>query len=230
MVLGARRARAAARRQPRGDRLHRRYGPRVRARGANTRQLLLVNLLTDVAPAMAVAVRPPPHRSSTDLLAEGPDTSLSAPLTRDIYLRAGATATAAGTAWALALPLGTPRQASTTGLVGLVGAQLGQTLAVPGRTPLVAAAGVGTALGLVVIIQTPGVSHFFGCSPLLPHHWLLGLGSAAAATTGALVAQQVVGRQQVSAGHAPELRERPDPVRPSHLHEEHLADEPVTAG
>ncbi len=61
----------------------------------NARQLLLINLLTDVLPAMAVAVRPPPDLTPEKLLAEGPEGSLGAALTRDIRLRAATTATSA---------------------------------------------------------------------------------------------------------------------------------------
>jgi cation-transporting ATPase I len=98
----------------------------------NARQLLLVNLLTDVLPAMAVAVRPPPGAMADDLLAEGPEASLGTKLTRDIYLRAATTAGAAGLGWMLVRPVGTPGQARTTALVALVGAQLGQQLRCPG--------------------------------------------------------------------------------------------------
>jgi cation-transporting P-type ATPase I len=148
----------------------------------NARQLLLVNLLTDVLPAMAVAVRPPPHATPEDLLAEGPEASLGAMLTRDVYSRAATTATAAMISWLLARPVSTFQQASTTGLVALVGAQLGQTMAVRGRTPLVLAAGAGSLLALGAVVQTPGVSQFFGCSPLMPHQWVIALVVAGAAT------------------------------------------------
>jgi cation-transporting P-type ATPase I len=46
---------------------------------------------------------------------------------------------------------------------------------------------VATALGssavLVAIVQTPGVSHFFGCTPLGPVAWT-GVAGATAAATG----------------------------------------------
>ncbi|MCI2417255.1 cation-translocating P-type ATPase [Saccharopolyspora sp. K220] len=151
------------------------------AAGLNARQLLMVNLLTDVLPAIAIAVRPPPHATPEKLLAEGPEASLGAALARDVYVRATATAGAAGLAWMLARPLSTAAQARTTGLVALVSAQLAQTVAVRGRTPLVLVAGTGSMLILAALVQVPGVSQFFGSSPLLPHHWGIALGTAVAA-------------------------------------------------
>ena len=62
----------------------------------NGRQLLLVNLLTDLAPAMAIAARPPHDGSAVGLLAEGPDTSLGSTLTREMSARAVATTLGAG--------------------------------------------------------------------------------------------------------------------------------------
>jgi cation-transporting ATPase I len=61
----------------------------------NARQLLLVNLLTDLAPALAIALNRPPAASAADLLAEGPETSLGEALNREVALRAAVTATAA---------------------------------------------------------------------------------------------------------------------------------------
>ncbi|MEV0700451.1 cation-translocating P-type ATPase [Saccharopolyspora sp. NPDC050389] len=156
----------------------------------NARQLLVVNLLTDIMPAIAIAVRPPPHATPEKLLAEGPEASLGSALARDVSARAAATAGAAGLAWMLARPLSTAAQARTTGLVALVAAQLAQTLAVRGRTPLVLIAGVGSALVLVGLVQIPGVSQFFGSSPLLPHHWLIALGTSIAATLAVLLWQK----------------------------------------
>jgi cation-transporting ATPase I len=107
-----------------------------------------------------------------------------------MYLRAAATAGAATAAWLLARPASLPGQTSTTALVALVGAQLGQTLAVPGRTPLVVGAVLGSEALLAIIVQVPGVSHFFGCRPLLPHQWTIALGSAATATLAAMLWQR----------------------------------------
>jgi cation-transporting ATPase I len=141
---------------------------------------------------MAVAVRPPPDVTADQLLAEGPERSLGTSLTRDIQLRAATTATAAGAAWLLARPVSTAGQASTTGLVALVGAQLAQTMAVRGRTPLVAAAALGSFVLLAIAVQVPGISHVVGSSPLLPHQWGLALTAAAAATAAQLLGQAVL--------------------------------------
>ena len=151
------------------------------------RQLLLVNLLTDAAPAMAIAVRGP-RGDAERLLREGPDTSLGAALNRTIAWRAVVTGTTAGVAWAGARLLGArPARAGTVALVSLVGVQLGQTLAAGGRDPLVVITGLGSAVLLGVLVGTPGVSRLFGCRPLGPLGWGLGIGTAAAGTAvGAL--------------------------------------------
>ncbi|NKQ58540.1 cation-translocating P-type ATPase [Amycolatopsis sp. K13G38] len=153
----------------------------------NARQLLLVNLLTDVLPAMAVAVRPPVGTTTEELLAEGPEASLGGILLRDVYRRAAITAGAAAAGWLLARPVSTHAQASTTALVALIGGQLAQTVTMRGRTPLVAAATAGSLAALAVVVQIPGLSQFFGCRPLLPHQWGIAAGAAAAAGAAELL-------------------------------------------
>jgi cation-transporting ATPase I len=164
-------------------------GPALLLRGGsplNARQLLLVNLLTDVLPAMALAVRPPTSRTPETLLHEGPDASLGASLSRDIVVRAALTAGAATAAWVGGRVTGlTPARASTVALIGLVGAQLGQTLVAGWRSPLVIGASVVSAAALAGIVQTPGVSQFFGCQPLGPTGWAIGLAATGAASLGA---------------------------------------------
>jgi len=51
-------------------------------------------------------------------------------------------------------------------LHGLIGAQLGQTAAVGGSSPLVLVSTVASAAALAANVQTPVVSQFFGCTPL----------------------------------------------------------------
>ena len=151
----------------------------------NARQLLLVNLFTDILPALALAVRPPATTPET-LLREGPDASLGRALTRDVLVRAGITAGAATGAWLAARSTGTRGHASTVALVTLVGAQLGQTIATGWRSPLVVAASTASGLALGAVVQTPGLSHFFGCQPLGPIGWSIALTTSGLGTTAAI--------------------------------------------
>jgi cation-transporting ATPase I len=152
----------------------------------NARQLLLVNLLTDTAPALAIAVRQPSRPTAEQLVREGPEASLGT-LAGDITMRAVLTSTGATGAWLVARATGTRAHARTVGMTAVVGTQLGQTILVGGRDPVVLAAGLGSAALLAAIVQTPGVSHAFGCRPLGPIGWAVSTTASAAATVGAAV-------------------------------------------
>ena len=163
----------------------------------NARQLLLVNLLTDLVPSLALAVRAPEPGSAAALLAEGPDASLGEALNREIGLRAMATAGGASLAWLAAqtTPYGSPARSRTVALTALVGTQLGQTVvAGGGRSPMVIGAGVVSAGALFAVVQTPGVSQFFGCTPLGPVAWAQAAGSATVATAASVVGPGLVRR------------------------------------
>jgi len=157
----------------------------------NPRQLLLVNLLTDVAPAMAIALRPPSVEQLERLALEGPDVSLGKPLNRDIAARALITASGAGMAWTIARILGSSERASTVGLLALVGTQLGQTIAAGGYSRPVIITSLLSSAVLAGIVQTPGVSQFFGCQPVFPLGWGIALGSSVVATGLAVAFPQV---------------------------------------
>ncbi|MFB9234678.1 HAD-IC family P-type ATPase [Plantactinospora siamensis] len=174
----------------------------------NGRQLLLVNLLTDLAPAMAIAVRPP--SGDGDLLAEGPDTSLGGTLTRELALRAVATTLGATTGWTVARYTGTRRRASTVALASLVGSQLGQTVLAGGASPPVLLATAASVATLAAIVQTPGLSQFFGCTPLGPVGWSIAAGSA----VGATLANGTLVRRIGSLGPAQGDPEDGDPPQP----------------
>lgn len=147
----------------------------------NPRQILLVNLLTDVAPSLAIVARPPADRSAADLAREGPDRSLGWQLNRAILERATVTTLGATGAWGVARVTGRARRASTVGLVALVGTQLGQTLTIGRNDPAIAAAALVSAGILTGIVQTPGVSHLFGCTPLGPVAWATVVGNSTGA-------------------------------------------------
>ncbi|MFA9428978.1 HAD-IC family P-type ATPase [Egicoccus sp. AB-alg2] len=166
-----------------------------RAAPLDPRQFLLVNLFTDLAPAVAIAVRPPEDVSTETLLREGPEASLGTALRRDVTIRGTATALGATAAWTAARLTGTRRHASTVGLVALVGTQLGQTVAAGGwKRPTTLLTGLGSAAGLAAIVQTPGVSQFFGCRPLGPLGWSQATTAAAIATAGSQLASRIAER------------------------------------
>jgi cation-transporting P-type ATPase I len=160
-----------------------------------------VNLLTDMFPALAVAVTPQfdePDADEFDTEEEAdearrayqrsvltaPTPSLDAPLMRQIVTRGAVTAAGATAAWAIGRwTPGTERRTATMGLTALVTTQLAQTLLTRRHSPLVLATALGSSAVLIAIVQTPGVSHFFGCTPLGPVAWT-GVAGATAAATG----------------------------------------------
>ncbi|MFB6938850.1 HAD-IC family P-type ATPase [Streptomyces chartreusis] len=148
----------------------------------STRQMLLVNLFTDLFPAMAVAVTP--KEADTVAAGEanaGPSTGpagsdgtelLGAPLIRKIRHRALTTALGGTAAWLFGrFTPGTARRSTTMALCAVVGTQLAQTLADRKDSPLVRVTALGSAAVLVVLVETPGVSRVFGCTPLGPVAW-----------------------------------------------------------
>lgn len=157
------------------------------------RQLLLVNLFTDLAPAMAVALRAPRPDAAERMLHEGPEVSLGAALTEETVCRAVATAFGATAGWLVARSTGRAVRARTVALVALVGAQLGQTLLAGGRSWAIAGASVGSMAALAAVVQTPVVSQFFGCTPLGPVAWSVALAAAAAATVSSLFLPALIG-------------------------------------
>lgn len=159
-----------------------------------TRQLLLVNLLTDMFPALAVAVAAPRavpvedddgpfagHPLAAVLLA-GPQRGFTDAVRRMVLVRGAATTLGATGAWATGRLTGTSARAGTMGLAALITTQLGQTAWAGRRSPLVVATAAGSLAVLVAVVQTPGVSRFFGCRPLDPLSWLVVLAWAAAGT------------------------------------------------
>ena len=174
-----------------------------------TRQLLLVNLLTDMFPALAVAVAAPRGAGGAgpdagplaghpleDVLLAGPHRGFTRSVRRMVLVRGAATAVGAGGAWAVGRLTGLNGRASTMGLAALITSQLGQTAWAGRRSPLVLLTAAGSLAALVAIVQSPFVNRFFGCTMLDPLSWLVVLGWAAAATAGAELVPQALSLYQ----------------------------------
>ena len=131
----------------------------------NTRQLLLTNLLTDVAPALTIAARPPQHHDASLLERQRPDAGVGAALERDIRRRGAVTALTAWVARGLARQRGSTAP-DTVGLASLVGSQLAQMALADrsDRTTILAA--LGSYAGLVAVLRQPALAAAFGCGPL----------------------------------------------------------------
>lgn len=158
----------------------------------NARQLLLVNMLTDALPAMAMASRRPRDMSPERVLSEGPDASLGRSLDDAILARAVTTTGGAASAWLGGRLTGRRRRADTMALAAVVGTQLGQTLLGGGRDPLVAAAAIGSLAVLVTAVQTPGLAQAFGCTPLGPVGWTVATTSSAGAVAVSPLVERAV--------------------------------------
>ncbi|QFG27225.1 cation-translocating P-type ATPase [Actinomadura sp. WMMB 499] len=162
------------------------------------RQVLVVNMLTDMLPSLAVAITPAgPGGDPAATLGGGPVRGFTGrEMQQVLAVRGTATAAAALVSWqagrvARFLP-GGARRASTMGLAALVGAQLGQTLIARWHSPLVLATCAASAAALLAVVETPGVSQFFGCTPLGAGAWTVVLLAAAGATLGAAVAPRLL--------------------------------------
>jgi cation-transporting ATPase I len=171
-----------------------------------TRQLLLVNMLTDMFPALAVAVAAPRAGATGDgngplaghplkaVLQAGPHRGFTQAVQRMVLVRGAATTAGATGAWAVGRLTGPRGRAGTMGLAALITTQLGQTAWAGRRSPLVLVTAAGSLAVLVGVVQTPGISQFFGCTPLDPVSWGVVLGSAAVGTAGAEVVPAVLDR------------------------------------
>ncbi|MET9354401.1 cation-translocating P-type ATPase [Streptomyces sp. NPDC006617] len=180
----------------------------------STRQMLLVNLFTDLFPAMAVAVTKTgdPEQEEADAGAPLGTAMLGEPLLRQIRHRALTTALGATAAWLFGrFTPGTQRRSTTMALCAVVGTQLAQTLADRRDSRLVQVTSLGSAAALVALVQTPGASRLFGCTPLGPVAWT----GVAAAIVLALAGQRALpGMEDAVMKYWPKMAERlPQAVR-----------------
>jgi magnesium-transporting ATPase (P-type) len=116
------------------------------------RQILAINLASDVLPAISLVVQSPKRRELSRLAREG-EAGLGPQLRREIFTRAAATATPALAAYALAHALLGPARAQSVGFASIVLTQLTQTFDAgrqAGRTSLATTAAVGGSVALLV--------------------------------------------------------------------------------
>jgi magnesium-transporting ATPase (P-type) len=148
------------------------------------RQILAVNLVSDVLPAVAVAVQPPIRRDLSSLAREGV-AGLDAPLRRDIVRRGAATAVPSLAAYGLALRALPQGEAQTVAFASIVGTQLAQALDIgradgpPGRA-ILASVGASAAILAAAVGLAPART-FLGLAAVTPLGLALIASSAVAA-------------------------------------------------
>jgi magnesium-transporting ATPase (P-type) len=133
-----------------------------------TRQVLTVNLVTDVLPAVSVAIQPPEHRNLAELSREG-GAALDAPLRADIIRRGIATGAPSFAAYVLASRALSPAAGGSVGYASIVTTQLAQTIDVgqaEGRLtgPVLGAVG-GSLAVLALTLSVPSLRNFLGLAP-----------------------------------------------------------------
>ncbi len=171
----------------------------------NTRQILAVNLITDVLPALAIALQPPRQRRLDRLAREG-TSSFQDPLRNEIIRRGVATAAPSLLAYVLAARGG--GDAATVAFSSIVATQFAQTLQAGWSegslsTPVLGAIGASTGLLIAALALSP-VRSFLGLLPLSPFGFMLvGLASLLSA---ALARTPLPERGQSTAGASPQLR------------------------
>jgi magnesium-transporting ATPase (P-type) len=148
-----------------------------------TRQILGVNLITDIFPGLAVALQRPEHRHLAGLAREG-TAALDSTLRRDVWRRAVATGLPSLTAQLVAQALGLP-DVNAVAFASIVLTQLVQTLDVArlqggvNRQVLAGVLAAGAALG--VTFAAPPLRTALALALPTPLGWgLIGLSALAA--------------------------------------------------
>ncbi len=156
-----------------------------------TRQVLAVNAITDILPALAIALQPPEHRNLAGLSREGA-AALGGPLRNEILRRAAATTLPSLASYMLILGTGGLVEARAVAFASVVTTQLAQTLdtgrSEGGLTKAVFGAVTGSLAVLAATFTVPFLREFFGLVMPSPMGWLLiGGGSLLAVLLGRLL-------------------------------------------
>ena len=140
-----------------------------------TQQILVVNLITDALPALAVVLQRPPHRNLAGLAREGLS-ALDQALRGDVLCRGAATALPSLAAYLLQRTI-QPGHAGTVAFASVVANQLSQTLDA-GRVegtlsrPVVGAV-AGSAGILTAALTVPTLRNLLGLAAPTPFGWIL---------------------------------------------------------
>ncbi|MBO0790348.1 MAG: HAD-IC family P-type ATPase, partial [Ktedonobacteraceae bacterium] len=141
----------------------------------NIRQIFAVNAITDVFPALAVALQQPEHRNLARLQREG-ETGLGGPLRSEILRRGVATMVPALASYLLMLGQGVP-QARSVAFASFVATQLAQTIEVSrleGRLTLSVVGAVSCSVGVLLAAFTvPPLRAFLQLVVPSSQGWLL---------------------------------------------------------
>jgi magnesium-transporting ATPase (P-type) len=155
------------------------YGPPL-----NPAQILIVNMITDALPSLAVLLQRPEHRNLAGLAREGLE-ALDTGLRRDVFRRALGTAVPSLASFMFTHASTGPLQASAVAFTGVILTQLAQTLEagkVEGRLSPSVGYAVGASVALLVASVTiPPIRDFLGLfSPSLPSWGIVGASSVGA--------------------------------------------------
>jgi magnesium-transporting ATPase (P-type) len=147
-------------------------------------QILIVNMITDALPSLAVVLQRPQHRNLAGLAREGLS-ALDRGLRRDVLRRGLATGLPSLGAFLLMHRLSGPQQASAVAFTSVVATQLAQTLEVGRLEATLSKSVVGAVAGslglLVSAVTIPPLRNFLGLLSPSPLGWgVVGASSATA--------------------------------------------------
>jgi magnesium-transporting ATPase (P-type) len=157
-----------------------------------TSQILAVNAITDILPALAVALQKPEHRNLASLSREG-EAALNKPLRNEVLSRGTATALPSLVSYLIMLGVNALPEARSVAFASIVATQLAQTLDA-GRSegtltkPVLGAVAGSTGVLLAAFVMPP-VRNFFQLVVPSPLGWaLIGSGALAAVLLHRLLA------------------------------------------
>jgi magnesium-transporting ATPase (P-type) len=157
----------------------------------NAAQILIVNLITDALPALAVVLQRPHHRDLAALAREGLS-ALDKGLRRDVLRRGLATGVPSLAAYLLMQGLGRPAEAGGVAFTGVVATQLAQTLEVGRVEGTLSRQVVGAVAGsfalLLGTVTLPPLRNLLGLQTPSP----LGWGAIAGAAGSAVVISRAI--------------------------------------